>query len=111
MTVNISAQFSKDERHFNGLAAIEDTLVEKPLERHVIVAVVETKFYKVNVHDGNTHTPTVRLIQVEALDGDAAAQAKQLLDAAYRARTGEKQAPPQDDLFSHAGADAEADEG
>ncbi len=93
MTVNISAAFTKEERIYNGLLAIEKELVTDPLTDHVIVAVIETKSITEDIENGGVKTPTVRLARVEALDGDAAATVRELLDAAYRARTGKPEAP------------------
>lgn len=88
MTVNIKAAFSKDEREFNGLEAIRAELVKDPHNRRVIVGVVETSKITVDIEDGGTETPTIRFVQVEVLDGDDASQARGMMDAAFRTRTG-----------------------
>ena len=62
MSVNISATFKADDRALNGLEAIEKDLIESPLDRHVVVGVVETVRITKDVADGMTETPTVRLI-------------------------------------------------
>lgn len=93
MTVSVSATFKKDEREYNGMEGIRDDLIAKPLERHVIVAVIETIRLSTDVRDGGTITPTVRLCNVEPVFGDDAVTARKLLDAAYHERTGQT-APP-----------------
>lgn len=103
MTVLIKGTFKRDEREFNGLEAIHEELCEKMLDRHVIVAVIET--HKVTKDSAGTVTPTVRLLQIEPLDGEAADQARELLDKAYAGRTGAPPPPPS--LFDHFPADRE----
>ena len=93
MTVSVSATFKKDEREYNGMEGIREDLIAKPLERHVIVAVIETIRLSTDVRDGGTITPTVRLCNVEPVFGDDAVIARKLLDAAYHERTGQT-APP-----------------
>jgi len=92
--VKIQGTFKKDEREYNGLESIGDELINSPLVRHVVVAVIETVTYEVNVRDGGTKTPKVRLVSVEPLQGDAAVHATKLRDEAYHERTGQIAPPP-----------------
>lgn len=101
MAVGISAAFKKDDREYNGLTVLEKQLVEDVLAghpgRHVIVAVVEAHKLGMDVAD-QTWTPTVRLVNVEVLEGKEAATARDMLDQAFRKRTG-RQEDPQRTLF------------
>lgn len=97
MAVLVSATFKKDEQEFNGLEVIHDALIESPLDRRVIVAVVETIRVSKDIRAGGVETPTIRLVHVEAMTPDQAIVARKLLDAAYAARTGQAAPPP--DLF------------
>ena len=99
MTVKIKATFKKDERAFNGLSAVEKELIEEPLTRQVVVGIVETSKVVRDVEDGGTESPTIRFIQLEPLDGEAAVDAKRMLDEAYQKRTGNG---AQDTLFDGA---------
>lgn len=95
MAVRIMGTFSKDTREYNGLEGIEDDLCERMLDKHVVVATIETR--RVIKDSDGTHTPVVRFLQIEPLDNEAADAARALLDAAYSVRTG---APaPQPSLF------------
>lgn len=108
MSVNIKATFKKDTRPLNGLEAIEELLVDKPLDRHVIVAVVETVRITDDVADGGTKTPTVRLVHIEPMTSEADEKAaRKLLDRAHKARGG---TPPAPDLFSNPEGQGEGDD-
>lgn len=94
MAVNVQATFKKDEREYNGLEGAREDFIETPLERRTIVATVEVTHIDINVRDGGTQTPTVRLVNVEVLGGEDALTARKLLDAAYHERTGQTAPPP-----------------
>jgi hypothetical protein len=91
--VNVASSFKKDERENNGLEAIAKALIEDPHTRHVIVAVIETSAVRTDYRDGGAKTPTVRFVQIEAVDGSDAEQARAMLDKAFRARTGREDNP------------------
>lgn len=101
--VNISGTFRKDEKPYNGLAAIAKELTDrdKRLERYVVVAIIRPHAGRWLADDG-TETPTIRFDQIEVLDGEAANQARELMNEAYRARTGRGE-DPQDPLPFDAG--------
>lgn len=103
--VNVQSAFKKDERENNGLESIGKELIENPMTRHVIVAVVETTRIVTDIAAGGTRTPTVRLVQVEPLDGSDAEQGRAMLDAAFRKRTGREDNPAAS-LFDPVPADA-----
>jgi hypothetical protein len=94
MAVNVSATFRKDEREYNGLEAVREDLINRPLERVTIVATIETTAITTNVRDGGTQTPTVRLVNVEAMHGDDALTSRKLLDKVFHERTGKTAPPP-----------------
>jgi hypothetical protein len=91
--VSISAAFKKDSRDLNGLESIVQELIDSPLDRRVIVAMVEVIRTTIDHRDGGTRTPTVKLLQIEPLAGDVAEQAQKLLAEAYTARTGMSHEP------------------
>jgi hypothetical protein len=93
VSVNISGTFKKDERDSNGLESIHDELVKRPLDRRIVVGMIETKFVKVDVQDGGVEVPTVRFVAIEPLTGPAATTARELLDAARSERTGQPVQP------------------
>lgn len=109
-TVNVSAAFAKDERHYNGLEAIAPDLIKDhaPLTRHVIIAVVERCALKIDDRKGGEMTPTIRLVTVEVMGGDDAELARAMLNRVYRERTGATE-DPQMTLFE-AGAGVTIDE-
>lgn len=96
MTVNVAATFKKDERINNGLERIARDLVKDPLNRHLVVGIIECTRITRDIADGGVETPTVRFALIEVLEGEPAEQARQLLDAAHNARTGRA---PQSALF------------
>lgn len=101
-SVNISAQFPKDDRHLNGLDRILRDLVAEPFTEYVIVARVKRSRLTVNDVAG-TSTPSVRLVHVEAmLDPGRRDDALKILDAEYQERTKRKDLPPRD-MFNQAG--------
>lgn len=98
MTVNLSAKFTKAERDLFGLDAITKELLENPLERRYVVAVVEPKFAKEEYAEG-TKTPTVKVVHIEPMTEDEDEQtAKDLLDRAYRKRTNRETSGVEDAL-------------
>lgn len=92
-SVNVQAQFKKAEREFNGLGAHADQMIQAPHERITVVAVLEVSKLTTDVAEDEV-TPTVNIKLVEVMEGDAIKSARELLDAAYRARTG-RTAPPE----------------
>lgn len=96
MTVNVAATFKKDERINNGLERIARDLVKDPLNRHLVVGIIECTRITRDIADGGVETPTVRFALIEVLEGEPAEQARQLLDAAHNVRTGRS---PQPALF------------
>lgn len=94
MKVALKGTFGKDEREFNGLEAKAKELMDKPLERLVIVAVVERSKITIDDTKGGEATPTVRLVHVEVMEGKDAATAKNMLEATFRRRTGRSDGTP-----------------
>ena len=87
MTVQIKARLSKDEGHLDGLEHARKELVDQPMRPRVVVAIVDVTKVTHSVLDG-TDTPQVRVRQIEVLDGTDAAQAVDMLNRRYGARTG-----------------------
>ena len=83
--VTISGTFSKDSRPSNGLEEISDQLIKDQLGLHYVVGVVQ--FAGASVPGPNEPlVPRVKFLGIEPLAGDAAEQAKQILDAARKGR-------------------------
>lgn len=93
MAVTIKATFRKDDQPNNGLAAIEDALADKPLERRLVVAIVETSRVTTDVDD-DKRTVQVRHVYIEPMLSDEDRKAAQdLLDEARRTRLGRATEP------------------
>ena len=88
MSVNISGTFKQDQREYNGLEAIEDTLIKDPLTHRYAVIRFTTLRITEEVADGGVRTPTVRLLHIEPVDGDNEELVKDLLAGRFQARTG-----------------------
>lgn len=86
--VDISASFDKKERPRNGLSRIAAELDEHPERRHVVVATVEAIRTTIDHKQGGARTPAVQVLNIEALDGDEAKQARAWLERRYKERTG-----------------------
>lgn len=76
----------------NGLPAIEQAMIAAPEDGHLVVAVVDTEEVRTKT-DTEESEPTVRVRKVEALHGDDAVLARQLLDRAHDARVGHAPLP------------------
>ena len=110
MTVNLKATFKKDQKEYNGLDEdlTRKALIEEPLARRYVVAMIETSKVVKDIEAGGTLVPTVRIISIEVVDGDDAIVAKEMLDKKFKTRTGRNVEPTlfdQDD--PQANADAE----
>ena len=81
-TVNISAQHSKDRRHYNGLTdeAVMEQLITDPGSPLLIIGVVRRTFAKIDDRQGGAVTPTINLDWVECptIDEDKATIRKML---------------------------------
>lgn len=90
MTVNVKATFKKDQKEYNGLDddPIRKGLIEEPLARRYVVAMIETSKVVKDIEAGGTLVPTVRIISIEVCDGDDAIVAKEILDKVFKSRTG-----------------------
>jgi len=106
VTVNIAAQWKRDNRELNGLSAIEDDLLGKPHEPRYAVVKIETKRITRDLADGDVEVPTVNIVHIEPVDEADEETVKKLLTDRYSARTGKPE--PQPTLFDSA-ADSAAD--
>ncbi len=90
MTVNVKATFKKDQKEYNGLddEPIRKGLIEEPLARRYVVAMIETSKVVKDVEAGGTIIPTVRIISIEVCEGDDAIVVKEILDKLFKTRTG-----------------------
>jgi hypothetical protein len=92
--VKIKASFKRDDKHFDGLSAIEAKLVDEDLmhERYLVVAIVQPHRIDVLAEDG-VKSATVKFTHIEVVEGDVAAEVKERLMAVYRDRTGRDDEP------------------
>jgi hypothetical protein len=103
--VAIKAKFGKDKKVYNGLDAIVDDLLEKPLQEHYVIAKVRTARITTDVENGGVETPTVSLEHIEVMLSDKEeAAARKLFEAACKARLGDL---PQQTLFDDGKANGE----
>jgi len=93
MAVNISAKFGKNAELYNGLASIADQLIKQPQDQVTAVVTLRTKFVKEDYDNGGAATPTVKVLQIEPMFGDAAATAHHLQQVAFKTRTGNPMEP------------------
>lgn len=93
MSVSIRAKFRKDDSQYDGLVAVEKSLIEEPLTPHVVVGVIETASFTTDVATGVT-TPTVRFRQIEVVTEADAIDVTNKLQAAYSKRTGRDDVQP-----------------
>lgn len=83
--VTIRPTFSKDTRPSNGLEEIADELLKDQFGTHYVVGIVQ--FAGGSVPGPGEHlVPAVKFLGIEPLSGDAADQARQILDQARKAR-------------------------
>ena len=94
MAVTLSATFTKESKEYNGLEAIQQSLIDNPLDRRVVVALVEVTNIDEDILHGGVETPRVRVVHMEAMTADAAMDARKLLDETFHERTGHTAAPP-----------------
>lgn len=95
MTVNLKATFKKDQREYNGLDddVVRKGLIEEPLARRYVVAMIETSKVTKDIEGGGTVSPTVRVISIEVTEGDDAVVVKEILDKLFKVRTGRNVEP------------------
>jgi len=73
----------------DGLQPLLQGLVETPKDRRVVVGIIDVQTRR--DHGDGEYEPTVRLLQIEAPQGDLTEQALDVLHKAYAARTGAMQ--------------------
>lgn len=84
MGVQLSGQVPAEE--YNGLESLHDELMADVVED--IVAVVVFRRAKRVLPDEKDPYPILRIARVEPVSGDGTDAARDLMDAAYKARTG-----------------------
>lgn len=90
--VAIQARFKKDDRPNDGLSRITHELTARPYERRIVIGIIRPVRSVKNYEDG-TDMPTVKFDHIEALDGDAAKDAWEMIAEAYEERTGNPMPP------------------
>jgi len=110
VSVKIRAQYTRDTRLFNGLDSIEAKMMADPVTRVLAVVVIEVAKTNIDHLNGGQKSITVNVAEIEPVfDGDAR-EARQLLERAYKTRTGSPSAPtlfgdPKDDPDEETAAD------
>jgi hypothetical protein len=82
--VNLKGTFSKDQRPNNGLDAIAEALNRNRLRRIAVVGIIAYHAHHEAV--GRPESITVEFEAIEATDGDADEQVRQILDQQRKAR-------------------------
>lgn len=92
--VKTSASFTKATQPYNGLTAdqLVNELIDQPHGRRYAVVAFEVLRITEEIEEG-TKVPTVKFVQIEPLEGEAADVAKRLMEEAYNTRTGRDDAP------------------
>lgn len=91
-TVKLATQLPKVDTQMNGLDQLAEALIVRPGDPHIIVALVDCAKTEIE-HDGGSKTPTVRILQVEALTRRDAMAAQQMLTRARRDRISRDRTP------------------
>jgi hypothetical protein len=94
MTVKMWPVLPKDDPA-NGLGAIETALNDNPDQTHIVVAILNRRRATID-DDANELTPTARICAIEVINGGNADQAREMLLAARKARTGSAELPFED---------------
>lgn len=84
MGIQLSGQVPAEE--YNGLEALHDTLMADVVDD--VVAVVVFRRAKRVLPDDKDAYPILRIARVEAIQGAGVGTARELLESAYKARTG-----------------------
>lgn len=106
MSVGISASFTKDTKLYNGLEAIHDELLSDPNELRTAVITYRVGFSKRDFRNGGVETPTIQIMEIEPLIGDAVDAGKKLQKEAFHKRTGN----PMPDLLDLIAAQQDEDD-
>lgn len=92
MAVRLWPTLPKDHE-LNGLAALERPLLDDPAGPYYVVAEVNRRRATID-DDEDATTPTIRVLHGEALAGEHATAARQLLRQAQEKRCGKRQPDP-----------------
>ena len=92
--VKLAARFTKDTQPYNGLTDDNHVadLIDQPHDRRYALVSYDVLRIADEIEDG-TKVPTIKWVQIEPLDGDAAARAKADMRALYKRRTGNEPSP------------------
>lgn len=100
MGANISARFTKNDNLYNGLDHRADALLKEAEETpgvvHTAVISYRVKFGKRDFENGGAENATIRVLQIEPVEGGDAEAVKKIQRKAFQARTGN---PMQEGLF------------
>jgi hypothetical protein len=76
----------------NGLPAIARQLVDKPDDKHIVIAIIDTKKIVTDIDSGDAE-PVCRVLRIEPIEGDDKEQAAQILRRSLEQRTGQTVLP------------------
>jgi len=97
MSTSIRAKFKKDSAKFNGLDAIDKSLLDDPLRERLVICKVRVVRIVDDVEGGGVLTPVVGLTHIEVMASDKEENAaRKLFETACKHRLGDL---PQQTLF------------
>lgn len=91
MTVKYKASFKKDTRDYDGLdhEPTRKAIIGNPLQRIYAVVALDVAKVENMVDQGGALVPQMKIVHIEPQEGDALIVVREMLDASYRARTGQ----------------------
>jgi hypothetical protein len=97
MSTSIRAKFKKDSAKFNGLDAIDKSLLDDPLRERLVICKVRVVRIVDDIEGGGVLTPVVSLTHIEVMASDKEENAaRKLFETACKHRLGDL---PQQTLF------------
>jgi hypothetical protein len=89
MAVNITARFGKKDSDRNGLPAILRELLERPTDMRMVVGIIRPKRTGHDYDADGEAFAAIKFVHIEpVLDEQDLAEVRQVLDRAYKTRTG-----------------------
>jgi hypothetical protein len=110
MTVKYKAAFKKDTREYDGLdhEPTRKAIISNPLQRIYAVVALDVAKVENMVEQGGALVPQMKIVHIEPQEGDNLIVVREMLDASYRARTGQP-GGAQPSLFDQDDPQANAD--
>lgn len=91
MTVKYKASFKKDTREYDGLdhEPTRKGIIGNPLQRIYAVVALDVAKVENMVEQGGALVPQMKIVHIEPQEGDSLIVVREMLDASFRARTGQ----------------------